>query len=120
MKNFVLLACLAFAFVQCDSEKIKPKKALPITILSEQIEPYAYTAKDTVYSVNTSFTSSQSITALYIAHLQTADFVHKDSIVVHLDSNQKVTSQIIFTQAKVSARNEPTITSKLKIIESNK
>jgi len=112
---YVLLSVLLLA--ACTTSEKKEAKARDNYLVEEQLQTYALSAVDSVYSVKVVLQSATNVTLAYIAQLEQNGIIHKDSLIFDITANQPVNGQLIFSACVVEPGNTPTLNSKIKVLE---
>ena len=117
MKKLLAILFTAFVFAQCSSPEKKEEKARETYLVSEELQRYAVTDLDSVWSVKVTLRSEDSAIVQYNVDLVEGGVTFSDSLVFNLPAAQDVNGRIIFTDCDTKQNPNPTLSSKIKRLE---
>jgi hypothetical protein len=117
MKKYLLiLFCVAF-FVQCRQAEKKAAEAKATYVVAEELQRYALSPLDSVWSVKVALLSQDTAVVQYRVNLTYQERSFRDSIVFSLFPGEEANGQIIFPDCITKHQPKPTFTSNLTRLE---
>lgn len=119
MKTFSAIFMLAI-LAACETNTAETSAIENNYIVSETLAPYALSDSLTVYSAQAQIFSPSTATLCYVAEIVHNGKTFRDSLILDIDSNQTVKSQIIFSDCEVDEGAKPKLESSIVVIVENK
>lgn len=117
MKKLLLLIFTITLFTQCQQAEKKETKAKESYLLSEELQRYALSPLDSVWSVKIVLQSSDTAVVKYRVNLEHNGVNYADSLVFSLRAGEEVNGQVIFPECDTKKNPKPSYTSKVTRLE---
>lgn len=117
MKQLLLLIFTIALFVQCQQAEKKEAKAKESYLVSEELQRYALSPLDSVWSVKIALLSKDTAVVKYRVELEHNGITYPDSLVFSLRASEQVNGQLIFPDCTTKNNPKPSFTSKVTRLE---
>jgi hypothetical protein len=117
MKKLLLLLLMISFFSQCKQAEKKEAKITDSYLVSEELQRYAISALDSVWSVKLVLQSADTAVVKYRVDLTHNGITYPDSLIFSLRAGEEVNGQVIFSDCATKNNPKPSFTSKVTRLE---